>query len=99
MEITKNHVIPKKLSAYNLSADEIVFSDEALYTIAKEYCTDEGVRDMVGYITKLIRKAVTEWSRGISAKPLYIDPDYVKSRIVVDKQLTRQKNKMRIGIY
>lgn len=82
VEIARNHIIPKKLSAFNLSSDDVAFSDDALYAIAKDYCSDAGARELSGHITNLMRKVITEWSRGIVEKPLCIDETYVHEHLV-----------------
>ena len=81
-EIARNHIIPKKLSAFNLSSDDVAFSDEALYAIAKGYCSDAGPRELSGHITNLIRKVITEWSREIAEKSLCIDEIYLHEHLV-----------------
>lgn len=97
VEIARSHIVPKKLEAFRMTTKEIVFSDDALYTIAHDYCSDEGVRMMSGCITKLIRKAITERSRGFVDIPIRIDSEYVRTHIVVDKQVMNITSKRQIG--
>lgn len=91
VEIARNHIVPKKLAAFNISSGDIEFSDDALYAIAKEYCNDEGARELSGHITNLIRKVITEWSRGIADKPLRIDEEYVHSHITAHNTRVKRK--------
>lgn len=91
VEIARNHIVPKKLAAFNISSGDIEFSDDALYAIAKEYCNDEGAREISGYITNLIRKVITEWSRGIAEKPILVDEEYVHSHIPAHNICAKRK--------
>ena len=97
-EIARNHILPKKLAAFNLSADDIVFDDAALLAIARDYCSDAGAREISGHLTTLIRKIITQWSRGITPRPLCVDEAYVHAHITRSRALTDGGSaKMRIG--
>ena len=81
-------------SEINNNGSEVVFNYDALYAIARDYTTDEGTREMSGYITTLIRKIIAEWDRGISTAPLTVDTNYVYSRL---RKKQTQPQKKTIG--
>ncbi len=80
-QIARNYVLPKQLAHYRVLAEDLVFEEEAFLTIAREYCFDEGAREITGHIVNLIRKVITEWERGIAPKPLHIDSAYVRAHL------------------
>ena len=81
ISIATNHIIPKKLAEFKLSSSDLVFDEQAIRVIIRDYCADEGVRELEGNITMLLRKAITEWGRGMIQLPLTIDYDYVVSHL------------------
>ena len=59
IEIAKRHIIPDTLKNYNLSDDQIRFTDDVIRTIASKYCTDDsGVRDLQHNIRTIVRHVV-----------------------------------------
>lgn len=81
VSIATNHIIPKKLAEFKLSSSDLVFDEQAIRVIIRDYCADDGVRELEGNITMLLRKAITEWGRGMIQLPLTIDHDYVVSHL------------------
>jgi ATP-dependent Lon protease len=91
VEIATNYVIPKCLKIYNLADEECRFDGEAVRLIVDEFCHDEGIRELEGNIVLLLRKAITEYARGIIQKPMHIDCEYVRSHLKKNK-VTKGKN-------
>lgn len=59
IEIAKRHLIPDTLTNYNLSDEQIRFTDDVIRTIASKYCTDDsGVRDLQHNIRTIVRHVV-----------------------------------------
>ena len=81
VSIATNHIIPQKLAEFKLSSSDLVFDEQAIRVIIRDYCADEGVRELEGNITMLLRKAITEWGRDMIQLPLTIDYDYVVSHL------------------
>jgi len=85
LEIAKHHIIPKQLKQFRISADECIFEDDAINVIIREFCADEGVRELEGNIVMLMRKILTEYYRGVLQKPFKVDEDFVRSRLLKTK--------------
>ena len=58
--IAKKHLIPLELKDYNLTVDNIKFSDEIILKIIRNYTKEAGVRELQRIIGKVIRKYVKE---------------------------------------
>lgn len=58
LRISKKHIIPKQVSENGLKRGEIRFSDEAIYSIIRDYTCEPGVRDLERSIGKICRKVV-----------------------------------------
>lgn len=80
-EIAKHYIISRKLEEYKIKENELVFTDEAIYEVAANYCVDSGAREITAYIESLIRKAIKGWSRGTDPKPLLIDVEHVRRNL------------------
>lgn len=79
--IAQKHLVRKKLSKYNIREDELIFEKAALEVIAKDYCEDEGAREMASYVEALIRKVIVRWNRGMAEKPFVIDEAFVRENL------------------
>ncbi|MCE2487199.1 MAG: endopeptidase La [Desulfurellaceae bacterium] len=63
LEIAKRHLMPKQITENGLTTDLIEFTDEALFTIARSYTHEAGVRNLereIGSVCRKIARAVTE---------------------------------------
>ncbi len=58
LEILKKHIIPKAYLSYNISEKEIVFTDDALLYMIRNYTKEAGVRDAERFILKVLRKKI-----------------------------------------
>lgn len=94
IEIAQKHLIPKILSEFKLSIDDCSFDEQALKLIIHDYCDDEGVRDLSGNIKILVRKIITERSRGFIELPFCVESEYVESRL---KKKTVKTKKRKMG--
>jgi len=60
MGIAKEHLIARELEKHGLSKDMVVFEDEALLAIIREYTKEAGVRNLERMIETICRKIATE---------------------------------------
>lgn len=91
LEIARKHVLPKALEQFRLSPEDCNISDEALLLIIDEYCSDEGVRELKGNLTVLMRKIISDKSRGLLSMPFVADEKYIKNRLVKSVDNTKPK--------
>ena len=57
---TPNGLIPKQLEQHGLSADNITFTDDAIYEMIHKYTREAGVRSLERTITTVMRKVARE---------------------------------------
>ena len=73
---TPNGLIPKQLERHGLSADNITFTDEAIYEIVHKYTREAGVRNLERTITTILRKVAREIvTEGTPDLTLEVTPD------------------------
>ncbi|MDO5569573.1 MAG: endopeptidase La [bacterium] len=59
LDICKSHLIPKLLKKYNLSSDEVTFTDRAILKIIRNYTKESGARELERLISTICRKIIT----------------------------------------
>ena len=73
--IAKRYLVPKQLDAHGLEGGRVVFTDQALRLIIREYTREAGVRSLERRLADVLRKAARQIAEGKSrAKTLRIDP-------------------------
>ncbi len=70
--IAVRHLIPKQLEANGLCAYEITFSENAVYTIIREYTREAGVRTLERQIASICRKIAKEVIGKDEVKPIRV---------------------------
>ncbi len=60
LEIAKRHIVPGQLKAHGLSEQNVVFSDEAILRIIRQYTEEAGVRNLVRQIARICRKVAQQ---------------------------------------
>ncbi len=60
LHIALEHLIPKQLERHGLSAENLVFEEEAVWKIAKNYTKEAGVRQLERKIGEICRKSAKE---------------------------------------
>jgi ATP-dependent Lon protease len=60
LEIAKRHIVPGQLKAHGLSEQNIVFSDDAILRIIRQYTEEAGVRNLVRQIARICRKVAQQ---------------------------------------
>lgn len=67
-DIAKKHLIKRLLEEHGLNNKEVVFEDEAIFTIIRNYTKEAGVRDLERELSTILRKIVKEMVLGHSKK-------------------------------
>lgn len=93
--IAKHYLLSSILEKHNISKDALTFSDEALMLIAREYCRDEGMREMQGYIKSLIRKVIRIWSVNGEISCIFVDEAFVRTHL--KKMKTHKEDSRKMG--
>lgn len=60
LEIAKKHLIPKICKEHGVNSDGIIFKDEAILKIIRNYTRESGVRELERQLATVIRKIVTQ---------------------------------------
>lgn len=58
VQIAKKHLLRRICENFHLGENQITFPDEVLEKICKEYCSDEGVRDLEHNLTHIVRHMI-----------------------------------------
>ena len=64
LNIAKNYLVPRNLSKNGLKNDELIFSDNSILKIIRNYTREAGVRSLDRELNKICRKKVKELSLG-----------------------------------
>ena len=60
LNIAKRYLVPKQLEAHGLPADQVQFSESAIYEIIRRYTREAGVRSLEREIANILRKIARE---------------------------------------
>ncbi len=92
LEISKRHIIPKQLTAHGLSKKEVVFNDEAILKIIREYTRESGVRNLEREIATICRKIAKEIvlkkqtnGKSIANKKFIVDVNKIEEYLMIPK--------------
>lgn len=58
VQIAKRHIIPKEIAEHGLKKNTIVFPDDIILKIIREYTRESGVRNLERELTNIIRKLI-----------------------------------------
>jgi ATP-dependent Lon protease len=64
LAIARNYLVPKQLKAHGLKPEEVVFADEGLRTIIRDYTREAGVRNVEREVGAVVRKVATRIAEG-----------------------------------
>ncbi|MDL2226050.1 endopeptidase La [Deltaproteobacteria bacterium OttesenSCG-928-M10] len=64
LEIAKRHLLPKELARHGLTAEDLVFSPEALTELVESYTREAGCRDLSRRLGAVARSAAVEKAEG-----------------------------------
>ncbi len=98
VQIAKRHIIPKELSEHGMSTAEVLFPDEVILKIVREYTRESGVRNLERELTTIIRKIARDKVMGKNiSKVLKINDsmvsEYLGVRKFSDKKSSAEKEK------
>ncbi len=101
LEIAKRHIIPKQLKAHGLSSKEVVFNDDAITKIIREYTRESGVRNLEREIATICRKIAKEivfkkQSNGLNlkSKKFVVESNKIEDYLKVPKFRTLKHQKV-----
>jgi len=75
--IARGYLIPRQIRENGLKIEEVAFTDEALYTIIRQYTREAGVRNLERTIGSVCRKIGTRVAEG-KGSAFEVTPDLVK---------------------
>lgn len=64
IEIAKNYILPEIYDQFSISEEQLVFEEAAIEEIAKNYCSDNGARQLKRNITIIVRSILSGWEIG-----------------------------------
>jgi ATP-dependent Lon protease len=73
LEIAKGYLVPRQLRENGARAGEIVFTDDALLKVMRDYTREAGVRNYEREIGSICRKLVTRMQEGKIDFPIRVD--------------------------
>lgn len=89
LEIAKNHLIPKLLTAHGLKSSQTKFKDDAILKIIREYTSEAGVRaleqQLAACCRKLAKRIVLDRQRGEKTRAVTINAAKVVELLGVEK--------------
>jgi ATP-dependent Lon protease len=90
LSIAKDYLVPKALKNCGVeNKDSIVFDDESIKTILREYTREAGVRELERMVETIVRKRVKETLMGKSGK-LLLTPKLVEKYLGVPRFLSNR---------
>ena len=73
LAIAKEFLSPKQIKSHGLTAAHLLFQDDALLTIIRDYTREAGVRDLERHIATVCRKTVRKVVQKQQAQQLVVD--------------------------
>ncbi|RMD59844.1 MAG: endopeptidase La, partial [Nitrospirae bacterium] len=64
VEIAKKYLIPRQIKENGLTEDAVVFDDDAIITIIRDYTREAGLRNLEREIATICRKVAKKWAEG-----------------------------------
>ena len=98
LDIAKKHIIPNELKAHGVKNIKIVFSDDAILTIIRNYTKEAGVRELDRLIATVIRKIIKEIVVDGSKKDYNVDTALVEKYLGIRKYSDVSSYKLSPGI-
>jgi ATP-dependent Lon protease len=68
LNIAERYLVPKQLRAHGLRPEEVVFTEDGLRTIIRDYTREAGVRNVEREVAAVIRKVATRIAEGKADK-------------------------------
>ncbi|HRE39737.1 MAG TPA: endopeptidase La [Ignavibacteria bacterium] len=92
VQIAKRHIIPKEHLEHGLNSGDVIFSDEILLKIIREYTREAGVRNLEREISSVIRKVAKEIvlkTQYSVIDPVVVNEDMIHKFLGVPKYLNK----------
>ena len=93
IKIAEEYSVPKLLRKYHLSEGELKINNDVLEILARQYCSDAGMRDMEKYLEILFQKLLLKKVRGFVSvntenikEYLAVEPDKTNLRVLYNNQ-------------
>jgi ATP-dependent Lon protease len=67
VQIARNYLVGKQLKAHGLTTSEVVFDDDSLRTIIRDYTREAGVRNVEREVAAVVRKVATRIAEGTAS--------------------------------
>jgi len=77
VEIAKRHLIQKQLEEHGLSADKLIWQDDAIQLLIRGYTREAGVRNVEREVAAITRKATREFAEG-REEPMVVGQEQVR---------------------
>lgn len=100
LEIARKHIIPKQLKAHGMKGVDVIFEDEAILKIIREYTWEAGVRDLERSIAAICRKIATDLvtTKSVSQQ-IIVNEKKVEKSLGIPKFSTKLLHKeSRVGV-
>lgn len=99
LDIAKNHLVINQLKEHGLKPGEVVFEDEAILTLIRNYTKESGVRELDRLIATIMRKIVKKIVVDKSKEKYLISNDSLEEYLGIKKYLYNDNiDNERIGI-
>ena len=99
LDITKKHLIPNQLNEHGLKEKDLIFKDEAILTIIRNYTKESGVRELDRLLATIMRKVVKKIVVDKTKDKFVIDEKALEEYLGVKKYLYNDNDTLeRVGI-
>lgn len=99
LDIAKRHLIKDQLQEHGLKDSDVIFSDETILTLIRNYTKESGVRELDRLIATILRKIVKKIIVDKEKKKYEINPDDLEEYLGIKKYLYNENQEEdRIGI-
>ena len=99
LDIAKNYLIKNLIEEHGLVKDKVTFTNEAIFTIIRNYTKEAGVRELERMIATILRKVVKEKVLNHTKKNYKIDVNNLEKYLGSKKYFyTDNENTSQIGV-
>ena len=93
IKISKEYSVPKLLKKYHLSEGELRINNDVLEMLARQYCSDAGMRDMQKFLEVIFQRVLVKNGKGLVSvnienikEYLAVEPDKTNLRVLYNNQ-------------
>ncbi len=99
MDIAKKHLIKDQLKEHGLKEKDVIFTDDAILTLIRNYTKESGVRELDRLIATILRKIVKKIIVDKDKKGYKITPSSLEEYLGIKKYLYNEnQEEERVGI-